>query len=331
MKSRPWVVAAGLLAAACGGSPPAPTPTPIVEAPQIFCPADVKVGGVTGPSQVVTFAAPTVTGGTAPVTTTCTRTSGASFPLGTTAVSCTAADATLRQAACSFNVTLTGFSLAVTKFEAFGDSLTEGENGAGPKPNFVDTPNSYPAKLLALFDANFPGQGVTLVNRGEGGKKVEETLATLRKFLPIDRPEAVLLLTGYNNLTSPCGPGQANTFACGVATQEVADGVRECVRKTRESSATVKYIFLSTLTPPGTGPKRIERDAIVETNRKIRLIAAAENVTLVDAYPLFIGHEGEYVSIDGLHLNPPGYQAIADAFFSAIKATVPQTPLAAIR
>ena len=328
MKSRRWLAAAGLVAAACGGSPPAPTPVP--QAPQIFCPADVKIGSVPGTSQAVTFAAPTVTGGAPPVTVACTRNPGDSFSLGTTAVSCNASDAMSRQAACSFNVTLTGFGLGATKFEALGDSLTAGENGAGERPRFVDPPNSYPAKLQALVDANFPGQGVTVVNRGESGKTVEETLARLPGFLTSDRPEAVLLLTGYNNLTSPCGPGQADAPACGVGTQEIADGVRECIRKTKESPAGVKYIFVSTLTPPGAGPKRIERAAIEEANRKIRQIAATERVTLVDSYPLFIGNEAEFVSIDGLHLNPGGYQAIAEAFFGAIKATVPQTPLPSI-
>ena len=56
---------------------------------------------------------------------------------------------------------------------------------------------------------------------------------------------------------------------------------------------------------------------------------ASEAVTLVDIYPLFVGHEAEYVSIDGLHLLPAGYQTIANAFFAAIKTTVPQTSLLA--
>jgi lysophospholipase L1-like esterase len=51
----------------------------------------------------------------------------------------------------------------------------------------------------------------------------------------------------------------------------------------------------------------------------------------VDTYPTFLGHEAQYVSSDGLHLNPAGYQAIADAFFAVIKSTIPQTtPLAAV-
>ena len=316
------------MAAACGGSTPAPTP--VVQAPQIFCPADVRVSSVSGTTQPVTFSAPTVTGGTAPVTTSCTQTSGASFPLGTTAVNCNATDATLRQAACAFNVTLTGFGLGVTKFEAFGDSLTEGQNGLPLMPTFIDPPNSYPTKLLALLNGTFPGQGITVINQGVGGQLVYETEAVIRDRLPRDRPEAVLLLTGYNDL-NPCTGGQSNSAACGIATERVAIGVRDCIRRVKESTAGVKFIFVSTLTPPGpVGSKAIDRNAILETNRKIVQAVATERATLVDTYPRFLGHEAEYTSIDGLHLKPAGYQAIAESFFAAIRATVPQTPLLAI-
>jgi lysophospholipase L1-like esterase len=321
------VAALGLIAVGCGGSTPGPAPTPVVQAPQILCPADVKVGSVTGTSQTVTFSPPTVTGGTAPVTTTCTRASGDAFSLGATPVSCTANDAASRQAACSFTVTLSGFTLGVTKFLAVGDSLTEGQNGLLPK--FIDVPNSYPSKLQALLNATYPGQGVTVINRGVGGQKVYELEALLPGILRTDRPQAVLLLIGFNDLTLPCGPGQAGTNACDEATDRVAVGVRDCIRRTKESTAGVKHILVSTLTPPGpVGGSRIDRNAILQANGRIRSRVATEGgATLIDTYPLFVGHEAEYVSIDGLHLNPPGYQAIADAFFAAIKATVPQTPL----
>ena len=49
-------------------------------------------------------------------------------------------------------------------------------------------------------------------------------------------------------------------------------------------------------------------------------------MTLVDSYVAFLGHEAEYVNVDGLHLKPAGYQALADTFFAAIQATVPMTP-----
>jgi lysophospholipase L1-like esterase len=88
----------------------------------------------------------------------------------------------------------------------------------------------------------------------------------------------------------------------------------------------VRYIFVATLTPPGpVGDHRIDREAIHEANRKIVQVAASEGATLADTYTAFLGHEAQYVSVDGLHLNPAGYQAIADTFFAAIKSTIPQT------
>jgi lysophospholipase L1-like esterase len=310
--------------AACGGKSPGPPPTPIADPPQISCPADVAVPGITGSAQTVDYTAPTVTGGTAPVNTSCTPASGTSFPLGTTAVSCMASDAGGRQATCSFNVALSGLTIAATLYEAVGDSLTAGENGAGLKPAFVDPPNSYPTKLEALLEATFPGQGIKVLNRGVSGQKVEQTVEQLPNNLLRDRPQAVLILIGYNDL-EVCGPGQADSTACGIATDRVAIGVRDCIRRSKESPVGIKYIFASTLTPPGTGSKRIAGEAIIETNNKIRQMVAIEKGTLVDTYPMFLGHEAEYVSGDGLHLNPAGYQAIAEAFFASIKATVPQT------
>jgi lysophospholipase L1-like esterase len=308
-------------------------PTPVTTAPQITCPTDMAVKGVTGTTQAVTYSAPTVTGGATPVTTTCTQASGASFPLGTTSVSCTANDAQSRQAACSFNVTLTGFSIAATKFETVGDSLTEGETGkANVVPTILDPTNAYPAKLQQIFDANYSGQGVTIVNRGLSGDTIEMTVSKIDQYVPADKPDAVLVLSGYNDLTGPCRPGLASSTACKTAIdQNVALGVRDCIRHAKERSATVKYVFVSTLTPPGaTGSNRIDGNAITQANVRIRQAVASERAILVDSYPLFVGHEPDYVNVDGLHLRPAGYQALADAFFAAIRTTVPQTPLFAI-
>jgi lysophospholipase L1-like esterase len=325
------VALVALLLAACGGSN---GPTPVTNPPQISCPADVTVTGVSAPSQPVSFDTPTTSGGTAPVNVTCAQSSGSTFPLGTTPVNCTARDAAGRQAACTFNVVLKGMSLGATKFLTVGDSLTEGENGFPTA--VVDPANSYPTKLLALLEGRFPGQAITVVNRGVGGERIERTRDRLPGILNTERPEAVLILGGYNNLTLPCAVGRASTMACGAATDEAAFGVRDCIREAKESAVGVKFIFASTLTPSGAvaanaNDKRIDREAILETNRKIRQFAAQEGATLVDTYPRFAGHEAEYVSIDGLHLQPAGYQAVADAFFEAILARIPQTPVASVR
>jgi lysophospholipase L1-like esterase len=315
---RFWMCAALVLLAACGGGIP---PTPIPGAPQIACPTDVVVRGIAGESQPVTFPAPVVTGGSLPVSLTCAPLSGAAFPLGTTLVSCTVRDATSREARCSFNVSVSGLQLTVTKFDAVGDSFTAGENG---RPSFIDVPNAYPTRLQTAFDARYPGQGITVVNRGNNGDTVQTTLQKLPGFLATDRPGAVMLLTGYNNL-GVCGPGQANTPSCVSAITDVEFGVRDCIRRTKESPVGVKYVFVSTLTPPGPlGPRRLAPEAIVQANTRIRRQVSAEGAILVDTYPLFVGHEAEYVDTDGLHLRPAGYQAMADSFFAVIRATVPE-------
>jgi lysophospholipase L1-like esterase len=297
-----------------------------------MCPVDVTVRGVSNATQVTQYAAPTVTEGAAPVTTTCAPASGSAFPLGTTSVRCTASDAQARQTSCSFNVTLTGYSMSVTKFETVGDSLTEGENGRPPQ--FLDIPNAYPTKLQQALDQTYPGQGLTVINRGHSGDRVEKTVAELPGILAADRPDAVLILTGFNNLFNGCGNGPVDTADCRKAIEEVEYGVRDAIRKTKEAPGGIKYIYVSTMTPPGpVAPgvrpdRRISADAIVQANARIKHVTAVEGATLVDPYPLFLGHEAEFVDNDGLHLRPAGNQVLADTFFAAIKATIPQTPLA---
>jgi len=313
-----------ILAATCGGNG-GPGPTPVVDPPQIACPADVTVREVRGLSQEVTYPAPTTTGGSAPVTVTCAPASGTAFSLGATQVNCAARDAQAREGTCAFRVTVNGFALGAKRFLAVGDSLTAGENGL---PSFVDLPNAYPTKLLGLLTTFYPGQDIVVVNRGVSGLKAEELEDRLPGIVNAERPDAVLLMVGYNNLTTPCAPGLFGTLACTEAIDFTATyGTRDSIRRIKESPAGVKYIFASTLVPPGpTGSKRIDRDAILETNRRIRQHVAAERATLVETHPLFQGREAELISPDGLHLNPAGYQVVADAFFAVIRATIAQTP-----
>jgi lysophospholipase L1-like esterase len=321
---RPRWIAAALLLALCSCSKGPTTPT--TTAPQIACPADMSIGGITGSGQPVSFSIPTVIGGAPPVTTTCAPASGDTFPLGSTTVNCAAADGQARRGTCSFRVTLAALTLAVKKYDTIGDSLTEGENG---RPAFLDLPNAYPTRLRVLFEATYPDQGIQVINRGVSGWPVERTVDELPGDLATDRPGAVLLLTGYNNLFNGCGSGRVTTGECEKAIQTVQVGIRDCIRLSRDFN--VAYIFVSTLTPPGPvlpgapRDRRISNEAIVLANDRIRQIVATEGATLVDPYPLYLGHEAEYVDTDGLHLRPAGYQVLADAFFAAIRATVPQT------
>lgn len=325
-RSRRLVPAAVLLAmaVACGGSPNRPTP---VDPPAIACPSDIMVRGVTGGGQAVSYPNPTTAGGSVPVNVNCSPASGSTFPIGGTQVSCTVTDSAARQATCSFAVTLSATALSATKFVAFGDSVTEGQNGriAGGM-RVVDLPSAYPTKLQSLFDFEFPGQGITVVNEGKGRESLEVGVKRLPGILASQHPDALLLLDGYNDLAS-CKPGQTTLPRCLTAIGVVVNKLRECIQIAHDPRYGVRYIFVSTLTPPGpvSGPNDRRRDAgaIAETNARLRPMVPAEGAILVDPYPQFLGHEAEYVDIDGLHLRPAGNEVLARMFFSAIKAAIP--------
>lgn len=320
----------GILLAACGGGPVAPPPP---EAPVIACPADVLAPGLSGGAGEVSYPAPAVAGGVQPITVSCAPASGSRFTAGTTTVGCVATDARGRQAACSFGVTVTARRLDATRFIAFGDSITEGENG---RPAFIDPPHLYPTQLEALLNAEYPGQGIVVLNRGIGGASVKRGVEALPGVLAADAGDALLLLNGYNDLLADCRPERAGFASCSRAIDDVVAGLRQCVRIAREPGRSIRYVLVSTLTPPGPfvgGPRdrRIAAEAIVRVNAGIADMVRAEGAILVDAWTRFAGREAEYVDQDGLHLRPAGYLALAQAFFDAIRERVPSIPAARSR
>jgi lysophospholipase L1-like esterase len=219
--------------------------------------------------------------------------------------------------------------LSITRFLAFGDSFTEGQNGRPGRfgERFVDVPNSYPTKLERLLNTEYPGQSIVVANRGFGGELIEDGLRRrLPDVLGRERPEALLLLDGYNNLLAECRPRDAATQGCLREIDRIVATTREYIHVARMPGFGVKYIFVSTLTPPGPyvsgNDRRIAADAIVQTNARLSDAVREEGAILVDSYRLFAGREAEYVDDDGLHLRPAGYEAVAQAFFAAIKTAV---------
>jgi lysophospholipase L1-like esterase len=298
-----------------------------------------------GGSTSVAFIPPTITGGNAPVGFTCTPASGASFQLGTTAVSCVAFDAAgLSSSPCSFNVKISGVQLGIKRIDTIGDSLTAGENGIS-QVQFTDEANSYPTKLRERLEGEFPKQGIVVVNRGKGAERFDRTngsgqlgtLDLLPGYLSEDAPEAVLIVGGYNHLVPTCPYGRtADHPTCAFAVEEAEDALREVIHIAK-NWAGVRYVYVATLTPPGpiapgaANDRRIDPSAIDDMNQRVRFSTAAEGAILVDVAAAFAGHEAEYVSVDGLHLRPAGYQTIANLFYSRIIETVPQSNPARVR
>jgi lysophospholipase L1-like esterase len=315
--------------AACGGSPSGPGPvTPA--APQIACGAAIAVDSITTISQPVNYAAPTVTGGAAPVAVACAPASGSVFELGTTTVTCNASDAQARQASCSFTVTLSHRELAVTKFLAFGDSMTEGENGRplSSIDSFIDTPNAYPTILQQYFNERIPGQQITVANAGRGGENASDPDANerLKKEIAKNQPQVLLLLEGINDLNGGTGP---NT---------VVNALRDHIRTARDRG--VQYVLVSTILPtaidvcldrnqvnPPCRAKTTPAGQPAQVNQAIRSMVASSGAFLVDPYDEFVANRATYIDIDGLHLRPAGNRALATAFWNRIIEVIPSRQL----
>ena len=321
--------AAFVVAAACDNpnTPQPPPPPPPTLA--ITCPPSQTVEGVSGGGKDVTYPTPPTTGGTTPVAVACAPASGTTFQIGNTTVNCTARDAGTQQATCSFNVTLTPRLLQVSKFMAFGDSMTEGENGIRPgalrRPAEILPGAPYPTQLSSMLSHEYPTQTFQVVNKGISGRFAQDGAKDLPRDLAAERPEALLLLDGYNNLFQGCPAGGAINSQCLNAIDVVLAALSLDIINGRSSGA--KYVFVSTLTPPGpvTGPmdRRINGQAIVMMNSRIAATVPGLGAILVDTYPRFLGHEAEYVSTDGLHLRPAGYEALARSFYDSINIAIP--------
>lgn len=293
---------------ACGSSPTSPTPPP----PQLTltCPAPVQASSLGGEPVAVNYAPVQVAGGTGTVAVTCAPAADTLFPAGTTTVTCTAADGGGRQATCSFAITVTAIPrLRQTKIVAFGDSLTEGKLGGTQL--LVDAgPHSYPSQLKDMLVERYTGQTIEVVNEGWGGEVVTEA-ETFRRFaavLATERPGAVLLMHGVNGLNED----DVDTFG---------RAIDELVEDARAMDIAVLLATLPQLGPPKAGCP----ECVPPLNDHIRATAARRGATLVDIYAAFSSGTA-LMGADGIHPTAAGYEAMARAFFDAIRQTLEAQP-----
>ena len=252
--------------------------------------------------------------------TSCTRASGSPFTGGATQVQCTATDATTAAASCTFTVTVNVSAprLTRTRFLAFGDSITAGEitvpsltsTSEGQHFKLIIVPSaSYPTQLLQMLRARYTDQlpQLQVTNSGLSGEWAQDGALRLPGVMSNVRPEAVLLLEGYNDLGAT---GTTGINAAWAAIDRMAKEIRG--RGAR--------VFLSTLPPPGPfGAKGIPASQIIALNDRIRTTAAGEGAVLIDAYAALVVDVPRYIGADGLHPTEAGYLRLADLFFTAIR------------
>jgi lysophospholipase L1-like esterase len=316
------VSAVGMLAIhGCGGhSPMTPTPPP-PGPPTITCPAPIQALAHNGTAPIVTFDVPAGQGGQSPVTAACTPAPGGQFQLGTTAVTCTATDALGQTGTCSFDVDVSPVAvISLTKFMAFGDSLTAGVTSPAPTILMLDVPDSYPSQLLTMLSGRYLDQTITMANEGLAGSKAVDDVSRFTDAVRADQPEVVLLLEGANDLNAYGDDGINGIL-----------GALEDMIK--EGKARGAQVFLATLPPQNPDGKNGHSASLVPLlNRGIAATAADEGATLVDLYGQMGTYVG-YIGVDGLHPTPVGYEKIAEIWRDAIEAKLekPAAPSPAMR
>ena len=304
-----------VFAAACGGSSnPGPGPGPVLPPPTISCPGDRQVNAQQGQPTPVEFDAPTTQNGQAPVTVSCAPASGTAFPLGDTPVTCTATDAQSRTASCGFTVTVaTVPTLSVTRFLAFGDSLTQGTISPDTITLTVSKPESYPAQLQDLLTARYTDQTIAVVNEGCGGEfttggstHCAGGVERLPGVLDREQPEVLLLMHGANDLRR-----DSRTIS------NIVGAMERMVGQAQSRGVTVIVASLPPQNPDGSRGDAADR--LPEYASELRRMAEDEGALFVDLFTVLGTWQG-LVGVDGLHPTPAGYQKIAAVWADEIRA-----------
>ena len=162
--------------------------------------------------------------------------------------------------------------------------------------------------LNQLLSARYTSQTITVRNEGKGGEKAVDGVGRAQSVINANNPEVVLIMSGYNDLSTAGEDGIDSAIAA----------VTEMAKLARFRGARV---FMATLAPPPVASNRgIGNITIVRFNEKLRNAARGEVAALVDVYAALAPDANRYVSADGRHLNAEGYRKVAETFMAAIQA-----------
>jgi lysophospholipase L1-like esterase len=216
-------------------------------------------------------------------------------------------------------VTVAGPRLGVTKFLAFGDSITAGEvpditdSATGRVTLRVLQPSlAYPAQLQALLAQKYPGQAqmIVVTNDGIQGESALEGAARVGDELTRYAPEVLLLLEGVNDIDRTGSP---------YSIPPAIEALRAMIRAARSRGIKVIVGTLLPQVPPLL--RAVAPDLVVPFNTQLVPMAQSEGALVLDLYAAFLTNTADWISpLDGLHPTAAGYQEIAQLFFNTITA-----------
>jgi lysophospholipase L1-like esterase len=204
--------------------------------------------------------------------------------------------------------------IGLTRYVAFGDSITWGAiSGWDPRFLFAAANGGYVERLKSALDQHHAPQRFTVINEGVPGEFATYALPRFRSMLTSQKPQAVLLLEGVNDLNND------------VPVSDIVAALRQMSDAARAVGVPV---LLATMyqTYPVTDPMGQFRpngaENIKAFNSEIRAyVSGRSNLHLVDLYAAI--NKREYVGADGLHLTDAGFEIVASVFMDRIEEAFP--------
>jgi lysophospholipase L1-like esterase len=193
---------------------------------------------------------------------------------------------------------------------AFGSSSTQGYGSSSPE-------FTYPNRLAAQLQRQYPGADIRVVNRGKGGEDAPEMMRRLQNEVIDAHPDLVIWQVGTNAVLRDLDPSETGKM--------VEDGV------TRIQAAGADVVLVD----PQYSPRVTERAA--SAGNIIRLLNRIAELRHVSIFPRFEvmreWHEKQslpidsFVIADGLHMNDWGYACFAQLLGDDIIKSVGQIKL----
>jgi acyl-CoA thioesterase I len=183
---------------------------------------------------------------------------------------------------------------------AIGSSSTAGAGASSPAA-------SYPSRLAVELKQRFPGQDITVLNRGVNGEETEQMMARFETGVLAARPDLVLWQVGTNSVLRdhPLKPHSVL--------------LREGIDELKDAGADVVLMDMQY------APKVLAKPETDGMEDQIAVAAKATDVDLFDRFAIMRNwYEAQhmpfdaFIAPDGLHMNDWSYACVAKLLAAAI-------------
>lgn len=203
--------------------------------------------------------------------------------------------------------------LGVTRYLAFGDSLTYGTDSP-PVQTFDVVPGSYPSELERLLAERYPlqAQSISVLNAGLRGEHAVDAASRRRLTGELSqaspRPNVVFIMEGANDLVF---------VTLGFTTmQRIVDALDAMLDEARREGM---IACLVSVLPQRPGGRQADTAPLVPLlNDRLRDLAMRRSVAYIDLYSVFAARMS-LIGADDLHPTKEGYLVLAQTLAGVLR------------